>query len=336
MELIDADHRRLARWDADVDRTVNGTLFHRLDFLGYHGDRFAGVQRNLVLLDGEEPFAWLSLALDGTPTARTARSPFGGSYGSFAFASYPTYAKSRETVEALLSFLNAEGVDCCLLTPPLSVCAAQPLDTFHFALLESGFTSVKRDLSSVVGLGGPMAVDQAVSSAARWRARKAERAGISLLVTDEVDRFWPLVEAAYWARGRATTHTRDQLAAVAGAVPGRLLFHLGLLRDQPVGGLARFVVNDRVAVSFYLCQDPAFADTQALSLVLLAELAACQAKGFTHYDLGTSTVEGRARTNVLRFKESYSKTAVFRETFGWVRREPVGAPGRPGDGTVGR
>src|SRR3954470_17511700 len=78
--------------DAYVADSVDGTLFHRLRFLAYHGSRFAGRERHLVFREGtERVLAVLPLAIETTGGVTEARSPFGASVGGPALARLPSY-----------------------------------------------------------------------------------------------------------------------------------------------------------------------------------------------------------------------------------------------------
>jgi len=318
LRVVDAERRHRDRWDEEIDASINGTLFHRLDFLAYHGGRFAENERHLVLLDGEEAVARLSMTIEDADGRRTARSPYGGSYGSFAFRSVPTYSKSRATVDALIEFLITNDVDRLVLTPPIACCSNRSLDTFTFALLESGFTSASRDVSSVVSLGdGPISV--IASSRARYAARKAESTGVTVVHDPPIDAFWSVMKSGYIDRGRVPTHTRDELEQLTATFPRRVRLDLAYLGHEPVAGMASFAITATVDSSFYLCQDPIHSRTQGLSLLILQCLSRSQSEGFTYFDFGTSTAAMEARPALFQFKESFGATGMFRETFEWVR-----------------
>ena len=56
---------------------------------------------------------------------------------------------------------------------------------------------------------------------------------------------------------------------------------------------------------------------QALTFLIMHALERSRAEGFAYFDFGTSSVNMVPRENVFRFKEAFSRTAVFRETFEW-------------------
>src|SRR5205823_6489262 len=130
----------------------NGTLFHLRAFLRYHGERFADAERFLLVVAGDTPIAQIVLAVADEPGGRHARSPYGASYGGFAFQRYPSYGEACRIVAALLAWCESEGVARLTITPPIPACAKLPLDVMHFALLANGFRSINRDVSSLVPL----------------------------------------------------------------------------------------------------------------------------------------------------------------------------------------
>jgi hypothetical protein len=317
LTLAPAGDRETAIWDDAIDRSVNGTVFHRLDFLAYHGDRFSGRAHHLLLLNGSEAIGRISIVIDEIDGRRKAFSPYGGSYGSFAFSSVPSYKKSQEAVSALLSFISEEGASSCRLTPPISCCAEETLDTFHFCLLEAGFRSVNRDVSSVCVLDGE--TEQRISSRARNAARKAMSSGVEVVHNADIEEYWTVMEASYIAQGRQPTHSRENLQYLAEQLPGRIWVDVARLNGVAVAGVTYFVINRRVNSSFYLCQDPARASTQSLTLLLLEGLGRSYADGYRYFDFGTSTTSMKARPNIFLFKESFSRSGIFRETFEWCQ-----------------
>ena len=318
--VTEASAAQLGTWDRSVRQSVNGTLFHRLDFLAYHGARFADRARHLVVLDGAEPIGRLSVTVTDEEGGRVVRSPYGGSYGGLALARYPSFAQATAIVDAVVRHLGDLGADRFVMTPPIACCSAQPLDTLTYAFLAAGFVSTGRDVSSVCPLDPDTEVAGTVSTRARNMARKAEAAGVKVEHQASIDDFWPVMEAGYLARGRVPTHTKEELDRLMATLPGEVWVDVGWFEGVPVAGVCYFAVNDRVNSSFYLCHDPAHARTQALSLVVLAGLERSRRAGYRAFDFGLSTNAMVARPSVFVFKESFTRVGVFRETFEWRRR----------------
>lgn len=317
--VVEADGRRLERWDDDIARSVNGTLFHLRRFLAYHRDRFRDVERFLVVLDGDSLVAQLPAAVEDSPDGRRFRSPYGASYGSFAFQRYPTFAQATRVVEALLAWLAAEQIERAALTPPIAACSALPLDVVTFALLAAGFTSVNRDVSSVARLDPQVSADRAVTSRARNSARKAEREGVTVRTRADVGDFWAVMDATFSRHGTDPTHTREEFAWLVETLPERVYADIAYHDGEPVAGVGYFVINDLLNSSFYLCQRPDRRDLNGLTLCVMRGLERSQEEGYGWFDFGTSTAGMEPRENVFRFKEQFSSVGQLRETLEWRR-----------------
>lgn len=309
-----ATDNELRHWDQFVDRSCNGTLFHLRRFLAYHKERFAGQERHVVLRKGEQVFGQLSYAVSETEDGLVARSPYGGSYGGPAVERPPSYGESCGLIAALLDHIRESKIKRFTITPPLPCCARASLDTLAFAMVEQGFVSRNRDVSSIVALQDGPDVQSVVTGRARNMARKAERGGVSVAHGAPVDDFWPLMEHTFMRHGATPPHRRDEIADLLLRLPDRVRLDVAYCDGVAIAGAAIFTVNKRVATSFYLCQSDAGRDSEALSLVIMAALEHARANGFAYFDFGTSTHRMSPRPNLFRFKESFGAAGQFRET----------------------
>jgi Acetyltransferase (GNAT) domain len=245
------------------------------------------------------------------------RSPYGASYGGFAFQRNPTFTQATRIVESLVEWLEAEHITGATLTQPIAACAALPLDVVAFALLAAGFESVNRDLSSVVRLDSAVPVLETVESRARNAARKAEREGVTVQERGDLDDFWSVMEATFSKHGAHPTHTQTEFARLAETLPDRVYADLAYHDGEPVAGVGYFVINSLVNSSFYFCQQPDRRELNGLTLCVLRGLERAQKGGYRWFDFGTSTAGMEPRENVFRFKEQFASVGQFRETFEW-------------------
>jgi Acetyltransferase (GNAT) domain len=315
IELREWRGAELDAWDPFIRSSFNGTLFHERAFLAYHGRRFEESERFLVFAEKGKPLAALALGIVEEDGRRVARSPYGASYGGVVFHGPLTYERSRAIAEMLIAFLREADVTSLILTAPHALLATAPLDTFQFALLEAGFVTLARDVVSAALLGGPASSE--VSERARRSARKAEQSGVSVRFQAPVGDFWRTVESTFAKHGSPPTHSREEFAWLIDRLPGRVQTAVAYADGEPVAGLGEFRLNERVQSSFYICQDPARQELQALSLLLVKALDRARQDGCQVYDFGTSTVGMQARPNVWAFKENFTRVGVFRETLGW-------------------
>ena len=310
-----ASSRELERWDDFIEQSCNGTLYHLMRFLQYHGDKFADVERHIVVKKGDDMFAGLSLVLDSQTGA--ARSPYGGSYGGFAFRQAPTYSESASLADALLDYMRTEGIKSFTIAMPIACYCESSLDTFVFALMQRGFRTVQKAVSNVVPFKSGVSIEQTMTGRARNMVRKAKTLGIRVESDVDLKLFWPIMQATFDRHGASATHSYDDLTKLKSLFPDRVVFDVGFHAGQVVAGMCSFVINSRAVASFYLCQNEVGRETQALSLLICNALERYKAKAFSFFDFGTSADRNVVRPNLFRFKESFGSVGYFRDTLAY-------------------
>ena len=86
------------KWNKFVENSNNGTIFHRLDFLAYHGDKFKSNENHLIWFKGDEIIALMPLGIFEENGKRIAKSPYGGSYGGVITRLNTTYSMSKDLI----------------------------------------------------------------------------------------------------------------------------------------------------------------------------------------------------------------------------------------------
>jgi len=311
-------------WNAFIREANGGTLFHRLDFLAYHGARFRAAEHHLVIYKGESVHGVMPMAVFEEEHGRVARSPYGGSYGGPVFREPQRYQESLEILGALADHLSECDVSEIAVTLPISICYRRYSETLRLAMLERGFECVRRDVSSVVPLFSGETWSSGVTSRARNMARKAMKEGVQTVSRGPLRDFGQVMEATFEKHGVSPTHTLSELEWLQGKFRDSVYVDLAYLDGTPVAGICFFVLNGQANSSFYLCQDPRFQKTQALSLLICEALERCRQEGFRWFDFGTSSVDMRGRAGIFRFKESFGAIGAFRETYAWSLRDAGG------------
>jgi hypothetical protein len=305
-------------WDAFVARSNDGTLFHEVAFLRYHGDRFAQAEHLLAIERKRRQVAVWPLALLMRDGRLSALSPYGASYGGPALAEAVGMLGAREILAATIDYVRAQGAREFRVTLPPRACSGIHSDTFRLAMHEAGFQCTNRDITSVIAVDERLPESrQLAMRRAEWerRARRAQREGVRIVDNAPLADFWTTLEATVRKHGQTPTHTRDELDWLARELPRRVYFACAYLDDKPVAGVCYFAHNARVLGTFYLCQDPEHQATQAMSALLLEGLRQAKEDGFAWIDLGTSSVGMKAHDSIFRFKETLGSIGQFRETY---------------------
>lgn len=314
-KLLRFEPKYFERWNLFVEQANNGTLFHRLDFLQYHNDRFFENEHNLLIFKGDSIFGVMPLALFKEKGRNIAKSPFGGSYGGFIFKSALNYRTSKIIVAELLRYLKKIGVDEIHITPTISDFCSFPCDTFLLAMLEAGFAISNSDITSIVFLHKEDIIQSTFSSRARNAIRKANFEKIKIIQNANIDDFWTVMTKTFSRHGKNPTHTREEFIFLNKIFPDNVYCDLAYHQGIPIAGIGYMKINKKTNSSFYLCSDEKYTHTQALTLLISSGIVESQIKGMTCFDFGTSSVSMVGRENIFLFKESFGATGRFRNTY---------------------
>jgi hypothetical protein len=107
---------RAADWNAFVNNSNNGTVFHRLDFLEYHpSGRFQFL--NLMFYKGDELLAVLPGGLSGD----MFKSPMGASFGGFVTTARLGLQDADAIVKTFIRYCATNHIKEVYLTPPMQI-----------------------------------------------------------------------------------------------------------------------------------------------------------------------------------------------------------------------
>ncbi len=307
------DEKDYKKWVNFLEKVDGATIFHHPDFLSYHFDRFD--EYHLAIFKGEHIFAIIPLALVEVDGKKIAKSPYGASYGGFVFKKLLSYSESKEIAILFKEFLSNNNIETTYITPSLDFYHKVFSDTFNFAMLEQGFKIINSDITSVVPLKDVDLETEVFTSKLRNVVRKAQKLDINIVYDASIDDFWILMEKTFNKHGVSPTHTKEEIGYLNSKFPKDIYFNIAYLDNTPIAGMGVFKINSLVNMSFYLCSDSNYQQTQALSLLVYDTIKKSQENGFNYFDFGTSSVNMIGKDNIFRFKESFGSIGKFRNTY---------------------
>lgn len=301
-------------WNRFVAESNNGTLFHRQDFLDYHGDRFAREAHHLIWMQGEEPRVLLPLGVFEQDGRRVARSPVGASWGGFVHGSRFGLQDARQVVAMLTSFLRDLDVDTCSVTLPPRCYYRSYSNHVEFALAECGFRPSTREITHAVRLPrDPAVVPDLLSKTCRYTARRALRR-VSVEENVAPEDFYDILLADKRRHGAVPTHTLEELTNLHASLPGGIRIDIAHANGARAG-ICYFVANDRSACVFYMAQNEEARNGGFMNGLVLHGMRHFAARGFEWLDFGCSTYKMVVYEGVARFKESFGADGLFRDTY---------------------
>lgn len=298
-------------WKHFIYESQNGTLFHDLDFLAYHPtSKFTPVpllfqeKGNLkAVFPGVEQKKGNHKALLSHP---------GASYGGLVLARGLGAEEIYKLVSDLVTWGKEQGFGRIEMTLPPEICSEDPDHHLEFALILSGFKIARSQLTGAVPLFPP---HPRIKNSAMRMVGKARRAGVEVAKSDDFKGFYEILVENRSQHGAKPTHTFEELERLRKLVPEHLVLFEAMLGGKAVAGTLLFLLNERVALNFYLAHLREFQEHRATNLVFYETIQWVKAQGFRYLDMGTSMVGAEPNWSLTDFKERFGARGFLRNTF---------------------
>lgn len=309
-----------ALWNAFIEKSANGTIFHRSDFLAYHHPKFKSNINNLIWLKNENFFSLMPLGIFRSDKEIIARSPYGASWGGLVHPDNMTLNYSRQIVKTLIEYLKANNIDKCFITATPGCYYKTYSYHFEFSLLEAGFKLINSEIQDVVPLSQiKNNVWELFTSKCRNQSRKGlENFSITQNVTPE--EFYPiLVEDKKRHNNASITHSLKDLTLLHNTFPDKVIFSVARLKNSnEMAGLCLFVGNDNCVMTFYLSQTAGAVGKNGVNALIAIHLEQAFKQGYKFFDFGCSSFNTKVENiGVAEFKESFGSIGISRNTYLW-------------------
>ena len=314
-KIIKYQEKYFNEWNNFVENSNNGTIFHRLDFLNYHGEKFTENEHHLIILKGETIFGIIPLAIFEEDGKRIAKSPYGASYGGFVFKNAINYSSSRKIISTFIHYLKKINVNVCYITPAIGNYHQKECETFNFTLLENNFEIINSDITSYVNITNNDIYKNVITSRARNMISKAKK--YDIIITEKVDSkaFWNLLCKTYTKFSKTPTHNLPELEFLLTKFQDKIYSYIAIFENNPISGILLFELNKKSSLVFYLVTDDDYIYTQSLSYLIYFTIQNLHEKGIEIFDFGTSSSNMTANPNLFQFKESFGTVGVYKNTY---------------------
>jgi hypothetical protein len=293
------------RWDNLVQTARNGLFIFERAYMDYHSDRFDDC--SALILDGSEVVAGLPATIDGNGEIS---SHAGLTFGGLIVSSKVRGDAVVEVIERLLESLTSWGgssLEVRIVPPWL---CSYPSQEFEYALWLRGFHLCRRDLSSLLPLGGSIPIKQPRQQG----IAKAKAAGITAASADLAG-FHTLLEQVLRERhGVAPVHTLAELHLLQSRFPDRLLLRTAHMGSQIVAGTIVYRYPTAWHTQYLAVSDAGRA-LGALDFLLGSVIDEARSAGARYLSFGTSTTNaGRDLNSGLLFqKEGFGARSIVHD-----------------------
>jgi len=316
-----AEHEAL--WDRFIARSMNGTAFHRQQFLRYHPNgRFEF--HHLLFFSGNKLIAVLPGGL--REGGRVFESPLGASYGSFVTEDLSAHM-ALDVVQAFEKYIRVRGIEEVYLTAAPVIYQPVLTQNLDFALLYRGYTYQRHYISHAIDLRHSGAPFDRFQSVARKHVRHVMRTSPEVWIEESqpaslremLVEFYPILlenKAKYHA---TPTHSLEELLRLEKLLPDLMKLFLVRAGEEPIAGSLLFLANDRVALIFYHMLRYAFEHLKPIYLLMDRVTRWSKEQGYHFVDIGVSqdTNDANPMTpalSLIHFKEKFDSRGVLRST----------------------
>jgi hypothetical protein len=326
-----------AEWAAFLKGSPNATLFHDLDFLGYHpAGRFQF--QHLVFRRRNRIVAVLPGGLADAGDAKTFISPLGASFGGPALATRLAPVEALEIVGALEEYAKANAWQGISLILPPEIYAPEIGGTIGWALQALRFSLASRWLCQIIPIESeaPDQYARLFRDTHATNVRTGRRQGIEILEggVDLLDQFLPLLDDTYRRHGTAPTHSHDELRRLTTRMPERFITFLSVLDGRAISALFVMLLSSRVATTFYICNSESDVARNGNVVAMAGAIDYLAKRGCRYLDLGPSSDgDGRLNAGVAFFKHGLGAAGHCRDRWIWAAgsKPETSAPGTSSD-----
>lgn len=310
-------------WDRFIDRSMNGTVFHKQQFLRYHpAGRFDF--HHLLFFFGSKLVAVLPGGL--REGGHVFESPLGASYGSFVTEDISAQM-ALDVVQGFEEYVRRHSIEEVFLTAPPVIYQPVLTQNLDFALLYRGYAYQRHYISHAIDLRHSGQPFDRFQSVARKHVRHVTRTHPEVWIEesqpatlrDMLTEFYPILlenKAKYHAK---PTHSFDELLQLETLLPDFMKLFLVRVGDEAIAGSLLFLANDRVTLIFYHMLRYAFEHLKPIYLLMDRVTRWSKEHGYYFVDIGVSqdTSDANPMTpalSLIHFKEKFDSRGVLRST----------------------
>ena len=313
------DNSKKNQWDDFVDCSNNGTIFHKIDFLNYHQDKFKGNELNLIIYKGDSIFGVIPFACFNRDGLSEGFSPYGASFGGIITRPKLNLHEAVEIVDCLVAFLKDQKIHKCTFQPTPFYYHKQPDFYIEFALLKAGFVLHHREVFNVIKL--PENYDTLWNSFYEGRCRttlKKRKDEFEVHHNCSLNDFYPiLIEDKKRHDNAVPTHSISELGYLRDKFRDQVWFDMCVHKETAAkAGICYFQPSSKCILTFYMAQENAALKLDGKNVLIDYTLKKAIESGVEYFDFGGSTIGYEVQNpGVAKFKESFGARGYFREKF---------------------
>lgn len=312
---IPYDEKDFTRWNKFIDKSLNGTIFHRLDFLEYHGEKFKQEEHHLIILKGEEIFG----VFPAVRKKNSMFSPYGASFGGLVVSKKCSLKNAIEIANCLKEYFVKSGINTVeMITSPGHYYFEQN-HNITFALERIGFKSVSSEIFNFIELPKTEIEfwENKYQSRGRGTYRK-HKDNFSVYANASLDDFYSILIEDKIRHNGSPTHSKAELYYLTNNFPDKIWFDIAIHLNGSRVGICYFKPTSNTVLTFYMAQETAALGLNGKNVLVDYGIRKAINEGVKFFDFGGSTLGYEIQNiGVADFKESFGAIGAIRKKYVW-------------------
>jgi hypothetical protein len=304
-------------WDDFVDRSNNGTMFHKQQFLDYHP---AGKFNFYHLMFYKEKKLIGVLPGGLTNDNNTFWSPVGASYGSIVTEDIH-FETALEIVDSFMAFCIEKGLRDAYLIPAPLVYSENYNQHLEYAMLYRKFDFELHYISHVIDLKRGEDFLQHFDKTSRKTVRKILRE--SEIVIKENNDYTAFNEILIENKAKHNvkpTHSLEDMLKLKDLLPNNIRLNMVYHKDEAIAGSWLFFPNRKVVLCFYNMLKYEYEHLKPIYLIMYETVRRAIEEGYEWVDIGVSqdtSAEDPMTPSIglINFKERFDSRGILRSTY---------------------
>lgn len=307
-----ADNKKL--WDAFVDNSSNGTIFHKQAFLEYHAQGKFDF-KHLLFYKGDK----LVSVLPGAIVGEMFKSPSGASFGGFVVEKDIGIEDADNIIKIFVKYCGETGIKEIYLTPPMQVYYDTFNEAIEYSMHYNHFIQLSSLYSSVIDFSRIKSRED-LSGKTRNNINRAEKKGVKVVESKDFDAFYPVLLKNKAKFDAIPAHSLEELKKINRLLPNALTLFLAYYEEKLIAGQLLFNTNKNCILNFYTMHLYEYRNLYPISSLVEHAIQYCSEKGFKYLDYGVSadtfcSDPMEPSWSLIEFKESMGAYGCQRKTY---------------------
>lgn len=303
-------------WDAFVERSNDGTMFHLQSFLDYHPPG----KWNFHHLMFREEGKLVAVCPGGVKADGSFWSPMGASYGSI-ITEDTAFERSLRVVDAFITYMTENGFKDAYLIPPPLIYTLNYSQHTEYAMLYRKADFELHYISHAIDLKRGEDFLEYFDPTARKTVRKILREQrLTIEESDDYETFHHILVENKKRHETTPTHTLDDLHRLRDLMPDKLRLNMVYYDGKPIAGSLLFLANAKVVLCFYNMLLYEYEHLKPIYLVMHETCRWAIENNYEWVDIGVSQ-DTKAEDpmtpslGLINFKERFDARGILRSTY---------------------